>query len=184
MGITLSLIRHGEASGNWDSTVDPCLSDLGKDQADEVALNVSQATVPQWIYSSPLARARETAEPFGLNWQREIEIAPQLIEVPSAGVALTERRKWLTNVLQGRWADQAIHLQDWRANILDFARSQKYDAVFVTHFVVINSLVGAAIGSDDVVVFKPGHCSVTKILLENGQLSLIEKGEEAATVIR
>ena len=184
VSVTLSFIRHGEAAGNWDNAVDPGLSDLGKSQATALARRLQDEMAVTRIFSSPLMRTRETAEPLGLKWQQNVEIVPQLIEIPSVGIALAERRTWLSAVLQGDWNNQMAHLRSWRSDILDFVRGQKKDAVFVTHFVVINALVGAAEDSDKVVVFKPDHCSVTKIRLTNDHITLLERGTEAVTVVR
>ncbi|MCF8466131.1 MAG: phosphoglycerate mutase family protein [Sneathiella sp.] len=184
MDITLHLVRHGEAAGSWDSSVDPGLSGVGRLQAQEMARRLNQKVKPVNLFSSPLNRTKETAQPLADIWQREMVIAPNLIEIPSAGVDFGDRRKWLTEVLQGTWTGQSAHLQGWRSNILDFVKKQASDAVFVTHFVVINAIVGAIEESDKVVVFHPDNCSVTKIRLSEGRMSLIEKGTEAVTVVK
>ena len=184
MDITLYLVRHGEAAGSWDSSIDPGLSGIGRSQALEMAHRLNQEVKAVNLFSSPLNRTRETAQPLADIWQREAVIAPELIEVPSAGVDFGDRRKWLSEVLQGTWADQSVHLRDWRSDILNFVKKQSSDAVFVTHFVVINAIVGAIEESDRVFAFHPDNCSVTKIRLSGGRISLIEKGSEAVTVVK
>ena len=38
--------------------------------------------------------------------------------------------------------------------------------------------------SNNVIVFRPDHCSVTKIHVSADGMSLIEKGQEAVTVVK
>ncbi len=83
MGIRVLVVQHGEkvqASG------DPSLTESGRTQAQQVAAHLSQQVEVQSIWSSPLARAQQTAQPiadaFGLviqtddrlrermNWER------------------------------------------------------------------------------------------------------------------
>ncbi len=184
MDVTLYLVRHGEAAGAWDETADPGLSDLGHQQAENMAARLQQELPPLPIYASPLMRTRETSLPLERLWSREAEIVPRLSEVPSTGIDFKNRRKWLTTVLQRSWPEQTEFLQGWRSGLIDFAREMRQDAVFITHFVVINSLVGAAEKCDQVLVFRPDHCSITKIRVSAGELSLIEKGTEAVTVVK
>ena len=82
------------------------------------------------------------------------------------------------------WPEQSSRLNSWRTAILDFTAAQTQDAVFVTHFVVINAIIGAMEKSNNVIVFRPDHCSVTKIHVSADGMSLIEKGQEAVTVVK
>lgn len=184
VAFTLYLVRHGEAAGAWDKSADPGLSDLGHQQAKTMAARLHEELAPLPIYSSPLMRTRETSVPLEQLWNRPAEVVPRLSEVPSTGIDFKDRRQWLTTVLQRSWPEQTEFLQEWRSGLVDFARQMTHDAVFITHFVVINSLVGAAEESDQVLVFRPDHCSVSKIGISGGELSLIEKGSEAVTVVK
>ena len=184
MSVNIYLVRHGEAGGAWDSTADPALSEKGISQADAMSHLLKERIEPVDIFSSPLKRAQETAKPLGELWQQRVDIAPQLTEVPSVGVDFKDRRQWLNGILQGQWKGQSDVLKEWRSSIVEFAKSRTQDAVFVTHFVVINSLVGFSENDDNVLVFRPDTCSVTKIELDLGRLHLIEKGQEAITVVK
>lgn len=68
MGITVLLVQHGD---KVRSSGDPGLTDVGRLQAQQVAAHVRQHEDVEAIWSSPLARARETAQPiaeaFGLD---------------------------------------------------------------------------------------------------------------------
>lgn len=181
---TIYFVRHGEAAASWDKSLDPGLSPLGRQQADEVAARISSQISPVSIFSSPLQRTRETSQPLARLWQREVTIAPELVEVPSGGLGLNERRAWLDKVMAGKWSEQSETLQRWREAIIDFTRRQTGDAVFFTHFVVVNAIVSAIEGRDNVIVFRPSYCSITGIRLSGDTMEVIDKGREAVTVVR
>src|SRR5688500_14172625 len=67
MTAKLLLVRHGETAANRDGLVlgraDPELTEEGHRQAERLAAAVGRAGV-QSIYTSPLLRARQTAEPI------------------------------------------------------------------------------------------------------------------------
>ena len=50
-------------------------------------------------------------------------------------------------------------------------------AVF-SHFIAINVMVGLLTGDDRVVVFKPGHASITKLARVGGKLRVAELGSK------
>ena len=53
-------------------------------------------------------------------------------------------------------------------------------AVF-SHFVAINAIVGQITGQRDVLVFRPGHCSITLLEKTEAGLKLDKLGDEGAT---
>lgn len=61
----LHLVRHGESAGNVNPGLrrsdDPPLTDRGRDQAARAAAALARIGL-EAVYSSPLRRARETAE--------------------------------------------------------------------------------------------------------------------------
>ena len=59
------------------------------------------------------------------------------------------------------------------------------DTVVVSHFVAINAAIGAAVGSDQIVVAALDNCSQTVIDVVDGRLVLVEQGSEAPdTLVR
>ena len=55
-------------------------------------------------------------------------------------------------------------------------------AVF-SHFIAINAIVSLLTDEDHVVVFKPGHASITRLDRRGGKLVVTELGAESATII-
>ena len=79
---TLFLVRHGRAAAGFDGHLDPGLDDLGRMQAHSAAAILAPLG-PLAIYSSPLARARETAIPLSQRWGIEPVIEHRVAEIPS-----------------------------------------------------------------------------------------------------
>ncbi len=183
MPSTICLVRHGEAASSWDQDPDPGLSEKGRVQARKIA-DQMQSEKAVRLVSSPLKRAQETSAPLAELWQRQINIAPQIAEIPSHHIPFEERRAWLNEVMQKAWRDQSDTLKNWRQTILDFVSGLDEDAVLFSHFMVINAIVGAVEDDDNVMIFRPDNCSVTRISVHDGRLSLIERGHEAITVVR
>jgi broad specificity phosphatase PhoE len=80
---TLLLVRHGETDWNADGRLqghtDRPLSDFGRRQARRLAEELEGEAL-QAIYSSDLARARETAETVGERLGLPVELDPDLRE--------------------------------------------------------------------------------------------------------
>jgi broad specificity phosphatase PhoE len=81
---TIVLVRHGESTwnreGRWQGHGDPPLSDEGRAQALTVARSL--AAMPfDALYSSDLARARETAEIMGKELGLPVQLDARLREV-------------------------------------------------------------------------------------------------------
>jgi broad specificity phosphatase PhoE len=104
----LLLARHGETDwnrdGRWQGQSDTPLNERGRRQAQELADQLDGVDV---IYSSDLARARETAEIVATRLGREVQVDPRLRE---RGFGAWEG---LTSVeIEGRFADEH---RRWRA---------------------------------------------------------------------
>ena len=190
--INIYLIRHGKASSGWDTT-DPNLDLTGKEQSDKIALKLSQiAKEPFDVFSSPLIRCIETAEPFSKVKNKKIKIEDRVIEIPSPIKNLKKRVLWLKKVLPLTW-DELISDEDsreskidyflWRENILKFFLSLNKDTFIFTHYLVINSIVSYLKKSDKVVFFNPDNTSLTHLSLSDKKLKIISLGDEASTII-
>jgi broad specificity phosphatase PhoE len=78
---TLILVRHGETDwnrdGRWQGHSDTHLNDVGREQARRVAAELDSADV---IYTSDLARARETADIIAAALDVDVRTDPRLRE--------------------------------------------------------------------------------------------------------
>ena len=81
---TLILARHGETDWNserrWQGHADTPLNETGRAQSRELASRLAGRGIVA-IYSSDLARARETAELVGAELGLEVRLDPRLREV-------------------------------------------------------------------------------------------------------
>lgn len=182
----LYFVRHGRAEAGWDTAVDPSLDEVGRSQADAVAVQLSSMIEPCAIYTSPLARCRETASFLAERWSSEPIVEPRIAEIPSPqGVAMADRVEWLRAAMRGNWADLEPEHRAYRDELVRFACSAKGPAVLFTHFVAINVLIGHVLGIDDVWTRTLDNCSVTVFThTSNGSLGLVEYGHEADTIVQ
>ena len=158
--------------------VDPGLDDLGRAQAQEVAEKLAPLG-PLTIVSSPLARACQTAaQPLAKLWQREPIIEDAVAEIPSPGLELDERARWLRKFMAGSWRGATPALAQWRENVISALTALNKDTVIFSHYLALNVAMGAAIEDDRVTVYSPQNCSVTIFETQNGKLTLVERGKE------
>jgi broad specificity phosphatase PhoE len=85
MQTVLTLIRHGETSANldgvWHGSTDTPLTERGRRQAERVAAFLSEKHADaRALYSSPLARARDTASAIAASLKLPLAIDPDLAE--------------------------------------------------------------------------------------------------------
>jgi broad specificity phosphatase PhoE len=179
----LYLVRHGEAAAGFGDHHDPSLSALGREQALATAKRLSAMT-PVDLISSPLARARETAAPLEALWQQVARIEPAVAEIPSPTEDLEARTNWLRGVMAGNWDQAGAPSIAWRNQVIACLCALPRDTIVFSHFVAINVAVGHALGDDRVTCFIPDNASVTVVESDGQRLTLIEKGQERATIIR
>ena len=181
----LVLVRHGHAAGGWDDDLDPGLDDAGRAQAEAMA-DVLAPGGPLRILVSPMRRCRETAAPLERRWGIVATVEPAVSEIPSPpGVATDARTTWLHVAMAGTWADLGGDYTSWRDRVVARLLAIETDTVVVSHFVAINAAIGAATGSDQIVISASGYCSQTVIDVRDGGLVLVERGFEAPdTLVR
>lgn len=181
----LVLVRHGEAAAGWDGDADPGLSDLGRSQAARVAADLAVlAGTP--LVVSPLRRTRETAAPIAeaLGVVPTVDPAVGEVVAPAEHASLAARGLWLRGFMAGGWTGVHPGLATWRDGVLGALRGLPGDAVVVTHFIAINAAVGAALGDDRVVSFRPANCSRTILRIGDDGVDVARLGDEADTEIR
>ena len=175
------LIRHGEPAGTYGADPNPGLTELGTRQAFAAAETLAKAGA-KWAITSPLQRSRETAAQFEKVMETHARIETGVGEIVTPpGIA--DRAGWLRGIMGGNWTGTGEQLDAWRQKVLTAVdRVQDETAVF-SHFVAINVIVGLLTGDDRVVVFRPGHASITKLARVGSKLKVVELGAEAATVV-
>jgi len=177
------LVRHGEAAAEWGQHEDPGLSRQGLRQAEQAAGELLDLLpAPCQLLSSPRRRALETAKPLAEHLARKIVVDRHFCEIP-APVPLEHRKPWLRAFMGQVWADQPATLRLWRSGILDALHQVSEPTVVFTHFLVINSVVGAVQGRDETLSFWPDNGSITRLSLADGALRLVALGREMPTVV-
>jgi broad specificity phosphatase PhoE len=175
------LVRHGEPAAGWGAHPNPGLSDLGHRQAFATAEFLAQAGAKRAIVS-PLQRCRETAAPFEKLMETHARIEPAVGEVITPP-GIEDRASWLKSVMADRWTRLGPDFDNWRAGIMAAVEKVQDDATVFSHFIAINVVVGMLTGDDRVVIFRPAHCSFTKLERRGGKLAIAELGSEAASVV-
>jgi len=183
------LIRHAKPAATWGGDDDdPGLDETGRAQAEAAAkalLALPPELRPTRVISSPLRRCRETAAPFAAAIGAEVEIDPNVGEIPTpAALSPAERGPWLRKAFTGRWSDIEgdLDYDAWRGRVLAAVAARPGTAVF-SHFVAINAALTALAGSPEVITLRPDHTSMTVFEVTDGALRLIERGPEAATQV-
>jgi len=177
------LVRHGEAAASWGESPDPGLSETGWQQAEQAAVLLEAAVEPgSLLLSSPLQRAKQTAEPTARRMRQSVQIDTDFREIP-APVPLENRQAWLRQFMQEQWHEQGAELLHWRAAIVERLLALQQPAVIFTHFLVINAVVGHALGRSDTLCFWPANGSITRIRQRGDGLELLELGQEMQTFV-
>lgn len=178
------LVRHGRAAAGWDTDPDPSLDDIGRGQAARMA-DILAPRGPLALVTSPLARCRETAAVLGARWGVQATVEPRVAEIPSPeGIAMMHRVEWLRNAMAGTWTEVGPRYTAFRDGVAEYLLTLTTDTVIASHFVAINAAIGAATGSDAVLLRSLDNCSITTIDVFDGALHLVEGGHEADTLIR
>lgn len=175
------LIRHGEPAGAYGAHPNPGLTELGTRQAFAAAEALAKAGA-KWAVTSPLARSRETAAQFEKLMETHARIETGVGEIVTPK-GIEDRADWLRGVMGGNWAHADPSLNAWRQSVLAAVEKMPEETAVFSHFVAINVIVGLLTNDDRVVVFKPGHASITKLARVGGKLKVVTLGSEAATVV-
>lgn len=160
--VRVYLVRHAKTAEPWRTALDAPLSDDGHRQAEKAARTLAPlGPLPLW--TSPLQRALQTAAPLAALWRSEPHIEPRITEIPAPSTDPKSRGDWLMQLLTARWTSLDAHLKEWRRDVLDALHAVREDTVMVTHFVVVNTVVGAATGDDRVICCNPDNTDTTII---------------------
>ena len=182
------LIRHGKPASTWgqEGDPDPGLDDAGAAQARAVAqalMALPETERPDRVISSPLARCRETAQPTADALGVPVEVDALVGEIPTPqALSSADRGGWLRKAFAGKWSEIEgdLDYEEWRRDVARAVGSRENAAVF-SHYVAINAVLTHLAGEEQVMTFRPDHASITVFDLQDGQLSLVERGPEATT---
>lgn len=182
---TLYLIRHAKPAATYGDSVDPGLDDKGREQAVAAANEIKALPNRLPVYTSPLRRCRETAQPLADLWGIQPIVFPEIGEIPSPPLSLPERQIWLRNGMASDWANLQASAPEgspnyaaWRRTLVDSLSAMASDAVIFSHFIAINAAVGSAMGNEQVITFRPDHASITVISTGEGKLTVASLGRE------
>ena len=179
--MNIYLVRHGQAAAGWPDSDDPGLSDRGRQQADATSRLLQERVDPDIrLISSPMRRARETAQPLSIALATDVRLVEPFREIP-APVARDERQSWLNSIARQSWGEQVDMVRDWRSTLLEQLRQIREPTVVFTHFMVLNVIVGALTAEDKVVCFLPANASVTTLQGSGDDLQLLELGRQFET---
>jgi len=191
---TILLVRHGETDwnrdGRWQGGSDTRLNDLGREQAQALAEQLDGSI--DAVYSSDLARARETAEIVAAKLGLEVRVDPRLRERSFGsweGLTTAEiedrfgdsHRHWLAG--EGAGADDAETFEDFSARVngflADVLRLHPGEEVLViSHGGSIRVIHALAAGVDYVRDHRliPGvpNCSVARYGARGGKLTPLD----------
>ena len=190
----LLLVRHGETDwnrdGRWQGGSDTRLNDLGREQSRALAEQLDGEI--DVLYSSDLARARETAEIVAARLGLEVRLDPRLRERGFGSweglttIEIEERfadahRRWLAG--EGAGADDAEAFEDFSARVEDFLSDvlrlhPGEDVLVISHGGSIRVIHALAAGVDYVRDHKliPGvpNCSVARYGARDGKLAPLD----------
>ena len=138
------------------------------------------------IFSSPLLRCQQTAEPFAELRTTPVRVCAEVAEIPSPnGVEMSGRVDWLRVAMQGTWADLGGEYVEYRDSVMKFVQSLETSTVVFSHFIAINAAIGSLTGDDRLVIRSLDNCSVTLLDRDSaGNLRIAQTGHEADTLIR
>ena len=189
----LILVRHGQQE--WPSGprptpadwVDPPLSGAGRRQADVVGDALGDERIDA-VYCSHLRRAHETALAIGARHGMEPEVFPELREVEiyrDLPEGMTVREAIKEPVLRGV-QERFVRERSW--DVFPYTETSSefrhrvvtviegllvgHDGahvVVVCHGGVINAYVGHILGLTEDMFFRPGHASLSRVLVGDGR---------------
>lgn len=179
----LLLIRHGlpetrHAASPGDG-VDPALTADGRRAADLLGryLAARPGQAPDVVYTSPMLRARQTADAIATHSAVPLRVDDRLREFDHGAPSYTPPELVTAEVQASLW--RALETGVWGSHRFDpdefertvdaaltdvIAAHPSAVVAVVCHSGVINSFVGKVLGRPRGMFFRPGYTSVTRVL--------------------
>jgi probable phosphoglycerate mutase len=189
----LILIRHGlpETVVREDGMpADAPLSIEGRLQAERMAGWLADEPITR-VYASPLARARQTAEPLAGVLGLDVEISDGVAEydrnshsyVPLEEVRRTDRERYRQMMRENAFGGD--NPQEFRSIVVTaieeiIAANRGQTVAVVCHGGVINSWASQVLNMDDVFFFNPTYTSINRFMAaSSGERTIITLNEHA-----
>lgn len=166
----------------WGEHPDPGLSLKGLDQARATAEALLGKGHIEHCFTSPMQRCRETAKAFTDRSGITAHATDQITEIPTPP-DISDRRSWLETVIAGTWDESPRMVRDWHTALLDFVTLAPDNSVLFTHYIAINAIIGALDKNPAVLVFSPGHASITTLRRYEDQLVVLQREDRDAGII-
>ncbi len=190
----LYLIRHGQADYTSDARLatsrgvafDPPLSATGREQADALAARLRHLPAPAAVYSSTLARARETAQAYAAPAGADVTEVEDLGEWYGGGWEFKDfsqifdehpDARHLFRTQQPAWhlAPEAESGADFATRVraaIDaiLAERRQGDLYLFVHGGVINAFLAPILGIDgQEMFFLPANTSINTVLIDGDE---------------
>jgi broad specificity phosphatase PhoE len=192
----LVLVRHAEPvrtpAGSVSGPADPGLTERGFDQSRRLAEWLACEPIDA-VLSSPMRRARETAEPVAAALGLDIEIVDGLVEydstsddyIPTDELQASGDPRWIAMV-EGRWEDfGADPAHVFKARVAQtvediVARYPGRRVVAVCHGGVVNCALASILAIDRYLWFEPVYTSISRVVASrSGVRSIVSLNERA-----
>jgi 2,3-bisphosphoglycerate-dependent phosphoglycerate mutase len=174
----LLLIRHARPLRveSVDGPADPGLSDLGQRQAEALATWLAPERI-EAVYTSPLRRSVETAEPVGEALGLAVTPDDALAEYDADAMAYIPIEE-LRAAGDPRWMEGPDDIAGFQARVVEgvdrlAAAHPSQRIALVCHGGVINVVVSAVLGIGPRMIFLPAYTSISRVLVAStGERSL------------
>ncbi len=187
----IMLVRHGETAWNVEEIfrgrVDVELSEMGLRQAELLASYLRDSKI-EAVYSSPLKRARRTAQTIGDSHGLEVIVTPRLLDIDFSewqGLSITEVKEKYPELYE-EWLNSPEKLRRPAGESLDEVReraelvideviaSRRNLVVLVSHRVVNKVLICALLGLDNSHFWsiRQDTCGITTFNHREGRFTL------------
>ena len=174
----LLLIRHARPLRveSVDGPADPGLSDLGQRQAEALATWLAPERI-EAVYTSPLRRSVETAEPVGEALGLAVTPDEALAEYDADAMAYIPIEE-LRAAGDPRWMEGPDDIAGFQARVVEgvdrlAAAHPSQRIALVCHGGVINVVVSAVLGIGPRMIFLPAYTSISRVLVAStGERSL------------
>jgi len=187
--VKLLLIRHGEPDTAGPPRPDPPLSAAGRAQGEALAAWLAGESVAA-VYTSPLRRARQTAEPLAVHLGHDVTVHDGVAEydrnssayIPMEDLKKTNYEAWRRRMTQKIFAANPDAFRNEVATameeIIEANRGRR--VVVFCHGGVINAWGSHVMGTKEVFFFDPTYTSINRFMAAgSGERTVISLNDTA-----